>query len=140
MVPFQRPEIDAPEVQFGEDVVDQGVDGIGAIAFVPVITVADEDADLGFAPVIVHVVIGATADVFAGKGLHAEAPPGRRGKVHFAGIVRQVAGKRAGEGQGGIQAGQLGVLLPGIVIPRVRHLLAAQSDLGAGDRFGSDFA
>ena len=55
-----------------EDIIDKGGYGVGTVTFVPIITVADHNTQLGFAPGVIYIVIGAVANVLASQGLNSE--------------------------------------------------------------------
>ena len=65
VVPFQCVKVNAGDGGGGKNVIEQGVHGVGAIAFAPILAVSYHNAQLGFALPQVDIIVHAVADVLA---------------------------------------------------------------------------
>ncbi len=133
LVPVQRLEVEPLQVRGGEDVADQGVDDVGAVALVPIVTVAEHDTHLGLAVLVVDVVAGAVANVPAFQGVHSQGKAPVTDAAQGGGVFHQIDREGQHQQRGGVEAGQLRVRLPAIVVADIGELLFAEADFVTGD-------
>ena len=88
IVAVQGLEVDSLELCLVEDKVEQGGNGIGTIAFIPVVTVANHDTQFSFTSSVTDVVISAVADVFTVGGVYGEPTSEWERVMQFAGMIQ----------------------------------------------------
>ena len=64
-IPVQALQVDSVKAGMTEDIADQCFYSVGAIAFTPIVTVANDNTHFGFASALIDVVISAVANVLA---------------------------------------------------------------------------
>jgi hypothetical protein len=67
---FQRFEVESSEFSGPEKKVDDSFYCLGAVTFVPVVAISDNDADLRFPIFLVDIVAVAVTDMLAVEGLY----------------------------------------------------------------------
>ena len=74
-VPVQCLEVKSIQFSRLENMVDYDIDGIGAVAFIPVVPVTNHDTKLRFPLLFVDIVAGTIADVLAIEGFYSQGVP-----------------------------------------------------------------
>ena len=86
-VPVKRVEVDSIQGCGRENMVEHGSDGIGAIALVPIVTVADHDPQLRLSLAFIDIIIHEIAYVLTFQIVYGKSAPSPAGIAQFIGII-----------------------------------------------------
>jgi hypothetical protein len=115
-VPVKSVEVDSLQGCGSENMVEHSDDGIGAIALIPIVTVADHDPQLRLSLAFIDIIIHEIAYMLTFQIIYGKAVPSPAGIAQFIGIIGQKIGEEQLLDWSGVKVGKLLITAPGIII------------------------
>jgi hypothetical protein len=128
-IPFQGIQVNPLDLRRAENMIQEGGDHISAMTLIPVVAISDHDPQLCAPLTLIDIVVHTITNMLTVQGFNSEAAPSAARSGKFIGIVIQKISEWYPHCRGRVQASELLVASPGVVIFSILQPFPPEYDL-----------